>query len=169
MGKKKRHIPHSSTIQTKLLALLLLSVGLPMILFVGQFRNYSQKAISNQVLEAEGTAFHTGLRNLQEQIQLVTYAARSFYFNLHVLDLLEGRGGYDTITDRQAAEDYIFYMMQSIYSVVPDASLIHMTAYKLDQHFYLSRDYDRIVEPLKESEASAEAPVRAYGSYLQAG
>ena len=47
MGKKKRHIPHSSTIQTKLLALLLLSVGLPMILFVGQFRNYSQKAISN--------------------------------------------------------------------------------------------------------------------------
>lgn len=169
MGKKKRHIPHSSTIQTKLLALLLLSVGLPMILFVGQFRNYSSKAISNQVLEAEGTAFHTGLRNLQEQIQLVTYAARSFYFNIHVLDLLEGRGGYDTITDRQEAEDYIFYMMQSIYSVVPDASLIHMTAYKLDQHFYLSRDYDRIVEPLKESEASAEAPVRAYGSYLQAG
>ena len=71
-------------------------------------------------------------------------------------------------TDK-AAEDYIFYMMQSIYSVVPDASLIHMTAYKLDQHFYLSRDYDRIVEPLKESEASAEAPVRAYGSYAAGG
>ena len=58
MGKKKRHIPHSSTIQTKLLALLLLSVGLPMILFVGQFRNYSQKAISNQVLTGTDPTRH---------------------------------------------------------------------------------------------------------------
>lgn len=166
MAKRKARAARSSTIQTKLLALLLLSVGLPMLLFVGQFYQYSRQAVSRQALEAEETNFHTGLRSLQEQFQLVTYAARSFYFNLHVLELLEDRNGYETITDRQAAEDYIFYMMQSIYSVVPDAALIHMKAYRLGQHFYLSQEYTRLVEPLAEEEAAQEPPVRAYASYL---
>lgn len=163
---KAQYTRRSTTIQTKLLVLLLLSVGLPMLLFVGQFYSYSRQAVSRQTQEAEKASFHTGLRVLHQQFQLVTYAVRSFYFNLNVLDLLEGRGGDATITERRATEDYIFYMMQSIYSVVPEASLIHMEAYRLGQHFYLSADYDRLVEPLAVDAADRHPPVRAYSSYL---
>ena len=155
------------SIQAKLLALILLSVGIPMLVFIVVFQYYSRSQINEQSRKMQQSSLQTSADALQQQIQLVSYAARGVYFNSDVLDILADRVEMSTVTQRQAAEDYIFNMMQTIYSVVPDASVIRLSSARLASTFYLNQSYDRIILP--ENRQASVSHIRPYSSRLVSG
>lgn len=125
----KKRFSHNATIQQKLVLTLLLSILTPMIIFGSIFRIYSRREFNAQTLSSIRTGFQSSINSFQDQLQLITYAERSFYSNEKVQTALFGDGHYDSIAERQAVEDYIFYLLRSINSMVTDASIIHLSAY----------------------------------------
>ena len=162
-----RHIFEHIAIQKKLLFWLLFSICIPMIAFTILFRWYNRREFSQRNRDTIRSSFQTDLQNFVDQIQLIGYVERSIYANERVLTALSGDGNYESITERQAVEDYIFYMLRSIYSMTPEASLIHLAAYNLETDYYFMQNFDHYSMPLTVPENRRAAP--PYSSYLVAG
>lgn len=163
----KKRFSHNATIQQKLVLTLLLSILTPMIIFGSIFRIYSRREFNAQTLSSIRTGFQSSINSFQDQLQLITYAERSFYSNEKVQTALSGDGHYDSIAERQAVEDYIFYLLRSINSMVTDASIIHLSAYHLSTDYYLTKNFDQYSFPLIAPEVREN--VQAYSSYLEPG
>ena len=163
----KKRFSHNATIQQKLVLTLLLSILTPMIIFGSIFRIYSRREFNAQTLSSIRTGFQSSINSFQDQLQLITYAERSFYSNEKVQTALSGDGHYDSIAEQQAVEDYIFYLLRSINSMVTDASIIHLSAYHLSTDYYLTKNFDQYSFPLIAPEVREN--VQAYSSYLEPG
>ena len=163
----KKRFSHNATIQQKLVLTLLLSILTPMIIFGSIFRIYSRREFNAQTLSSIRTGFQSSINSFQDQLQLITYAERSFYSNEKVQTALFGDGHYDSIAERQAVEDYIFYLLRSINSMVTDASIIHLSAYHLSTDYYLTKNFGQYSFPLIAPEVREN--VQAYSSYLEPG
>lgn len=74
----KKRFSHNATIQQKLVLTLLLSILTPMIIFGSIFRIYSRREFNAQTLSSIRTGFQSSINSFQDQLQLITYAERSF-------------------------------------------------------------------------------------------
>ena len=64
-------------------------------------------------------------------MKLVDYTARGLYFNSEVMDILSGREQSASSYRLLQTESRIFDFLQTLYSSVPDASQIQLSAFNL--------------------------------------
>lgn len=104
--------------------------------------------------------------SISDYVKLVDYTARGLYFNSEVMDILSEKEQSVSSYRLLQTESRIFDFLQTLYSSVPDASQIQLSAFNLKKSLLLQSDMQRYEKDHIYLSQERRFPCEPYHSYV---
>ena len=131
------------SIRIKLLSLLFICILVPFLVYWFFSYEYIKTSLDEEFVSQTTDTMHATGNSISDYVKLVDYTARGLYFNSEVMDILSGREQSVSSYRLLQTESRIFDFLQTLYSSVPDASQIQLSAFNLKKSLLLQSDMQR--------------------------
>ena len=156
------------SIRVKVLILLFFCILVPFLFYWFYSYHYIRSSLDEEFVSQTTSSMTAAGSSISDYIRLADSAARGLYFNSELMDLLS--------EDNDAPSDYrllytesrIFDFLQTLYSSVPEASQIHLSAFHLKKSLLLQADMQRYEKDHIYLNEERIFPCEPYHSYVTA-
>lgn len=154
------------SIRAKTLILLFFCILVPFLFYWFWSYRYIRTSLDEEFVSQSTGTITAAAGNVSDYLRLADYTARGLYFSPDVLEALSA--------DSPASPDYIllqkesriFDFMQMLYSGLPEASQIHLSAFDLKKSLLLQSDMQRYEKDHIYLNQERVFPCEPYQSYI---
>ena len=154
------------SIRIKLLSLLFICILVPFLVYWFFSYEYIKTSLDEEFVSQTTDTMHATGNSISDYVKLVDYTARGLYFNSEVMDILSGREQSVSSYRLLQTESRIFDFLQTLYSSVPDASQIQLSAFNLKKSLLLQSDMQRYEKDHIYLSQERRFPCEPYHSYV---
>lgn len=134
--------PYTS-IHTKLIRLLSVCLLVPMLLYCGYSYQYTRKRLGRDYQDRTVNTMEATAQSISSYMEIADFTARSLHFNTEILPLLATNGQNLSPSRQLRITTQLFNYMQQLYGIIPDASQIHIDAYRLRRTMLLTNTFQQ--------------------------
>lgn len=131
------------SIHTKLIRLLSVCLLVPMLLYCCYSYQYTRKRLGRDYQDRTVNTMEATARAISSYMEIADYTARSLHFNTEILPLLATNGQNLSPSRQLQITTKLFNYMQQLYGIIPDASQIHIDAYRLRRTMLLTDTFQQ--------------------------
>ncbi len=156
------------SIRVKVLVLLFFCILVPFLFYWFFSYYYIRTSLDEEFVSQTTNTMTAAGASISDYLELADYTARGLYFNSEVMDILADQDPDDSSYQQLQTEARIFDFMQMLYSSVPDASQIHLSAFHLKKSLLLQADMQRYEKSHIYLSQERTFPCAPYHSYISA-
>ena len=156
------------SIRIKVLILLFFCIMVPFLFYWFYSYHYIRTSLDEEFVSQTTNTMTAAGSSISDYIRLADYTARGLYFNSEVMDILSSEEPESSDYQVLKTESRIFDFMQMLYSSVPEASQIHLSAFNLKKSLLLQSDMQRYEKDQIYLNAERIFPCEPYHSYISA-
>jgi len=157
---------HFISIRIKLLSLLFICILVPFLVYWFFSYQYIKASLDEEFVSQTTNTMHVAGNSISDYLKLVDYTARGLYFNSEVMDILSEKGQPVSNYRLLQTESRIFDFLQTLYSSVPDASQIQLSAFNLKKCLLLQSNMQRYEKDHIYLDEERKFPCEPYHSYI---
>lgn len=154
------------SIRIKLLSLLFICILIPFLVYWFFSYQYIRTSLNEEFVSQTTDTMHAAANSISDYVRLVDYTARGLYFNSEVMDILKEKEKSVSNYRLLQTESKIFDFLQTLYSSVPEAAQIHLSAFYLKKSLLLQSDMQRYEKDHIYLNMEREFPCQPYHSYV---
>lgn len=156
------------SIRVKVLIVLFFCILIPFLFYWFYSYHYIRTSLDEEFVSQTTNTMTAAGSSISDYIRLADYTARGLYFNSEVMDILSSEEPESSDYRILKTESRIFDFMQMLYSSVPEASQIHLSAFNLKKSLLLQSDMQRYEKDHIYLGAERIFPCEPYHSYISA-
>lgn len=134
--------PYTS-IHKKLIHLLSVCLLVPMLLYCCYSYQYTRERLGRDYQDRTVNTMEATAQSISSYMEIADFTARSLHFNTEILPLLAANGQNLSPVRQLQITTQLFNYMQQLYGIVPDASQIHIDAYRLRRTMLLTNTFQQ--------------------------
>ena len=143
LGEVSMNSQRFVSIRIKLLSLLFICILVPFLVYWFFSYEYIKTSLDDEFVSQTTDTMRATGNSISDYVKLVDYTARGLYFNSEVMDILSEKEQSVSSYRLLQTESRIFDFLQTLYSSVPDASQIQLSAFNLKKSLLLQSDMQR--------------------------
>lgn len=157
------------SIRFKVLILLYFCILIPFLFYWFYSYHYIRTSLDEEFVSQTTSSMTSAGSSISDYIRIADAAARGLYFNSELMDILsEERSSDASDYDILYTESKIFDFLQTLYSSIPEASQIHLSAFNLKKSLLLQSDMKRYERDHIYLNQERMFPCTPYRSYVTA-
>lgn len=156
------------SIRIKVLILLFFCIMVPFLFYWFFSYHYIRTSLDEEFVSQTTNTMTAAGSSISDYLELADYTARGLYFNSEVMDILADQEPAASSYQLLQTESRIFDFMQMLYSSVPDASQIHLSAFHMKKSLLLQSDMQRYEKDHIYLGTERTFPCEPYHSYVSA-
>jgi len=134
--------PYTS-IHIKLIRLLSVCLLIPMLIYCGYSYYYTRERLGRNYQNQTVNTMEATAQAISSYMEIADYTARSLHFNTEIQPLLAANGQGMSPSQQLKTTTQLFNYMQQLYGIIPDASQIHIDAYRLRRILLLTDTFQQ--------------------------
>lgn len=154
------------SIRIKLLSLLFICILIPFLVYWFFSYQYIRTSLNEEFISQTTDTMHATANSISDYVRLVDYTARGLYFNSEVMDILKEKEKSLSNYHLLQTESRIFDFLQTLYSSIPEATQIHLSAFHLKKSLLLQSNMQRYEKDHIYLNTEQRFPSLPYHSYI---